>query len=478
MATIVQRGKKFAVVYDYTTAAGEKKQKWESGLSKEQAKERKAEIEYLQQSQQFVTPTGKTVEDFMKEWVPVQARLKKWSYQTYTGNLSLIRNHILPHLGNKPIQKVCRRDIDLLYDKLSRTPKGAFKNGVHVIPEDQYKGLSPDKYLSTTTIKEVHDILKPFFRKAVEYKLIRENPVPTEGPKKRDDFERTIWDEDLMADALIRLESVPLLHLAIHCAFVGSLRNGEDMAITLDCIDLVRGRIYIDKTLQRVKKSALEAIVSDTLIRVFPTVMEGKKSCLILKAPKTKKSKRFVFMTDPLKEEITKRLEQIQADKERLGDKYNDYGLLFCLENGNPIEPKLIQSWFNDWQSDQGLSYPKLEFHGVRHSAATYKLELSDGDYKSVQGDTGHAKADTLLNIYAHTQDKRRQQLSRKFEQDFYNRQNSTSTIASNEQLFGFLLEKAQSDPNLQAELFELIKENPDLQRMALTAMVAMKKSS
>lgn len=58
MATIVQRGKKFAVVYDYTTAAGEKKQKWESGLSKEQAKERKAEIEYLQQSQQFVTPTG------------------------------------------------------------------------------------------------------------------------------------------------------------------------------------------------------------------------------------------------------------------------------------------------------------------------------------------------------------------------------------------------------------------------------------
>ena len=102
MATIVQRGKKFAVVYDYTTAAGEKKQKWESGLSKEQAKERKAEIEYLQQSQQFVTPTGKTVEDFMGEWVPVQARLKKWSYQTYTGNLSLIRNHILPHLGSKP----------------------------------------------------------------------------------------------------------------------------------------------------------------------------------------------------------------------------------------------------------------------------------------------------------------------------------------------------------------------------------------
>lgn len=62
-----------------------------------------------------------------------------------------------------------------------------------------------------------------------------------------------------MADALVKLESNPLLHLAIHCAFVGSLRNGEAMAITLDCIDLVRGRIYIGKTLQRVKKSALEA---------------------------------------------------------------------------------------------------------------------------------------------------------------------------------------------------------------------------
>lgn len=130
------------------------------------------------------------------------------------------------------------------------------------------------------------------------------------------------------------------------------------------------------------------------------------------------------------------------------------------------------------WHLEQGFSYPKLEFHGVRHSAAAYKLELSDGDDKSVQGDTGHAKADTLLNIYAHTQDKRRQQLSKKFEQDFYGRQNSSPVIASNEQLFNFLLEKSQSDPSLQAELFELIKENPDLQRMVLNAMVAMKKSS
>ena len=191
--------------------------------------------------------------------------------RTYTGNLSLIRNHILPHLGSKPIQKVCRRDIDLLYDKLSRTPKGAFKNGVRVIPEEQYKGLSPDKYLSTTTIKEVHDILKPFFRKAVEYKLIRENPVPTEGPKKRDDFERTIWDEELMADALVKLESQPLLHLAIHCAFVGSLRNGEDMACLLytSCLTAFISYSSFLKMGKKIKSHFLSATFSHTT-GVFP----------------------------------------------------------------------------------------------------------------------------------------------------------------------------------------------------------------
>ena len=35
MATVIPRGKKFAVVYNYTNERGEVKQKWESGFENE-----------------------------------------------------------------------------------------------------------------------------------------------------------------------------------------------------------------------------------------------------------------------------------------------------------------------------------------------------------------------------------------------------------------------------------------------------------
>ncbi len=45
-------------------------------------------------------------------------------------------------------------------------------------------------------------------------------------------------------------------------------------------------------------------------------------------------------------------------------------------------------------------------FHGLRHSSATYQLMISGGDVKAVQGTTGHATADMLVNTYAHIQQK------------------------------------------------------------------------
>ena len=59
-------------------------------------------------------------------------------------------------------------------------------------------------------------------------------------------------------------------------------------------------------------------------------------------------------------------------------------------------------------------------FHGLRHSSATYQLLQSGGDFKSVQGNTGHATATVLMDTYAHTQDKPRLELAEKIEADFY----------------------------------------------------------
>ena len=74
--------------------------------------------------------------------------------------------------------------------------------------------------------------------------------------------------------------------------------------------------------------------------------------------------------------------------------------------------------------------FPRIVFHGLRHSSATYQLMISGGDVKAVQGTTGHATADMLVNTYAHIQQSFRVELGRKFEEGFYAKQESPSPQA------------------------------------------------
>ena len=83
------------------------------------------------------------------------------------------------------------------------------------------------------------------------------------------------------------------------------------------------------------------------------------------------------------------------------------------------VEPVLIRKKFLKWQ-DAHPEFPHIVFHGLRHSSATYQLLQSGGDFKSVQGNTGHATATVLMDTYAHTQDKPWLELTEKIEADFY----------------------------------------------------------
>ena len=55
---------------------------------------------------------------------------------------------------------------------------------------------------------------------------------------------------------------------------------------------------------------------------------------------------------------------------------------------------------------EQGL--PDVVFHSLRHTSVTYKLKLSGGDIKAVQGDSGHAQADMVTEVYGHIIDEDR----------------------------------------------------------------------
>ncbi len=91
---------------------------------------------------------------------------------------------------------------------------------------------------------------------------------------------------------------------------------------------------------------------------------------------------------------------------------------MIALDNGRPCETKVIENAFNRLKRDAGL--PNVVFHSLRHSSATYKLKLNHGDLKATQGDTGHAQAQMLTEIYAHILDEDRKINAQKFEAAFY----------------------------------------------------------
>ena len=269
------------------------------------------------------------------------------------------------------------------------------------------------------------------FQYAVEWGILVKSPVPADSPKKSTQ-ERTIWTVEEMRAALDSMED-PILHLAVHLTLVGALREGEIVGLTPEDLDFDAadgiGTFRINKSMQRVRKEALNQVDDGCIIKVFPDKLERSTTSLILKSTKTASSCRTIFMTSALKEELKKWLSQLASDEMKDPTRYHDSGMLFRLPNGLAVEPVLIRKKFLKWQ-DAHPEFPRIVFHGLRHSSATYQLMISGGDVKAVQGTTGHATADMLVNTYAHIQQSSRVELGRKFEEGFYAKQESPSPQA------------------------------------------------
>ena len=397
-----------------------------------------------------------TVEEMLYKWIPIQSTKHKWSPKTYTQSVAMVQNLIVPYIGKRKVQELRTYDIEKFYATLSKTPCGQHVHGVkQKLSEKQKKRL-----LSSTSIHEVHTLLKTAFSYAVEWDRIHKIPLPRDAPKVNAE-ERTIWDEKTMLAALQTIEN-PALHLAVHLTLVGALREGEIVGLTPEDLDFDAadgiGTFRINKSMQRVRKEALNQVDDGCIIKVFPDKLERSTTSLILKSTKTASSCRTIFMTSALKEELKKWLNQLVADEMKDPTRYHDSGMLFRLANGLAVEPVLIRKKFLKWQ-DAHPEFPRIVFHGLRHSSATYQLMISGGDVKAVQGTTGHATADMLVNTYAHIQQSSRVELGRKFEEGFYAKQESPSpqaVPASGEPTISMtaLLELLKNaDPEVKAQL-------------------------
>ena len=448
MATVVKRNKKYYVVYNYLDAEGNRKQKWESKSTMREAQSRKKEVEYKKQIGTFTVPSCTTVDELLQEYVDLYGK-NTWALSTYQSNVSLIKHYISPVIGKMKLCNITTRVIEQYYQQM-----------LHYKAVKRAIGTTQPENVSSTTVRSLHKLLRSCFSQAVKWDLMVRNPcelatVPKSNPKERD-----IWTADQIFHALEVCQD-KRLKLAISLAFAASLRIGELLALTWDCIDITPesiangyASIYINKELQRVNRQLLNTLERKDVQLIFPALNSKTITLQVLKEPKTQSSIRKVFLPTTVANELVEWKKGQDEVKEALGSEYNDYGLVFAGFNGMPTEAVKITTALHKL-IEENEDLPPIVFHSLRHSSITYKLKLNGGNIKAVQGDSGHAQANMVMDVYSHILDEDRRRNAQLFEEAFYLGSDSTTKSTMQDKLTETLgsdtLEKILQNPELAA---------------------------
>ena len=463
MASIRERNGKFAVIYNYKDSDGKKHQKWETFPTKAEAKKRKKEIEYRQEMGAFTVPKCKTVKDLMEEYVPLYGK-EHWALSHYAKNMSLINNYIVPLIGDTKLSDINTRYLEKFYQSMTQMPG-------HINPISK----KANEHISSSTIRDIHKLLRSAFQQAVKWELLDKNPAAYATTPKWKKKEREIWTAEMVMYALEVCDD-ERLKLAISLAFSCSLRLGELLGLTWDCIDISdeaiaanKAFVFINKEAQRVDKEALVELEGKDVMTVFPERSKTNKTVLVLKTPKTDSSVRKVFLPKTVAYQLIEWRKEQEKLKDILGSEYTDYNLVMATSYGLPIGNGAIRNSFKKLIKEHNL--PPVVFHSLRHTSVTYKLKLNGGDIKAVQGDSGHSQINMVTDVYSHIIDDDRRRNAEMFEDAFYGKKNLDPQLRKNEEG-----ENVMTVPEgVDAELLAKVLANPEMAALLTSLAKTMK---
>ena len=266
MASVRERNGKYCVIYSFTDPEGKRRQKWETFRTKTEATRRRQEIEYRLSTGTFTVPNCSTFRELLKEYVELYGK-DKWSMSTYGRNTALIRNYILPLIGDTRIQDINTRFLEKYYQQLLKTP---------AVPNQYRQRRSDNETVGTSTIRDAHKLIRSCFEQAVKWELIEKNPAISATVPKHKSVPRKIWTAETLLKATDLCEDKELM-LAINLSFATTLRMGELLGLTWDCVDISkesvetgRASIRINKELQRVSKDVIHELDGKDIILTFP----------------------------------------------------------------------------------------------------------------------------------------------------------------------------------------------------------------
>jgi integrase len=323
--------------------------------SREDAEKRLTQLLRERDTGSAIDPSKTTLGQYLDTWLE-ECQVEPTTLQRYRG---LVEHQIKPHIGSAILQELTTAAVKAWHKTLRE--RGGFQG----------------KPLADNSVLQAHRVLGKALRDAKEIRLINSNPASdVSQPKVRKKKDVQILTAAEIRDILEKLREHELYSI-VALALATGMRRGELLAINWPNVDLDRGTITVERSLEELKDGSLR-----------------------LKAPKTKAGRRTI--TIPAVTVQMLRDHRTAVWKRRLvlglGKAPND-ALVFEAMDGGPMSPsKISKAWK---RACKALGLPKVPFHVLRHTHASALIAAKE-DVVKISRRLGHSSPTVTLSIYAH----------------------------------------------------------------------------
>jgi integrase len=307
----------------------------------------------------MVKPSPETFEQFMSEWFDQHAR-HKCTPKTVERYRQLAA-YVFPHIGAVRLQDVSTLMLQRLFNKMKESGGRDRKT----------KNPRP---LAAKTVRHIAGLIHGALGTAIEWGLIKTNPVITKNLPKVPKREAVALDADQLAWYADAARAAGLYEFLMVDAGTGC-RRGELLALTWNDVDFIGHVLWISKSLEQTK--------------------EG----LRLKSTKNERPRRI-----PLAPSTIEILRSVQVEQEHRRKLYGpDYktslNLVFCTPDGDYLKPDSVTAKACLIARKAGLKNTSI--HTLRHSHGSQLLSAGV-PLPTVSKRLGHANVYTTARIYSH----------------------------------------------------------------------------
>ena len=314
----------------------------------------------------LATGPQQTLKECLERWVEQVCKLTR-EPNTYRAYRSAIRRHLIPALGHIKLQKLTIAHLQAFYAEKA-------------------------EMLKPGSLSSINAALGGALEDALKQGLVARNVAKLVDLPTKQRYEGQILTVE-QAKKLLETARGSRLDALLLVALTTGLRRGEVAALHWGDIELESGVLQVRHTLVRVN---------------------GKG--LVEREPKSKAGRRKIALSVVVIEALKKhRIRQLEA-RIKMGDRWQESGLVFCEVDGTYFDPNTIWRSFKNLLKVAGL--PNVRFHDLRHGAATVLL-AAGVPLKVVSELLGHSSIAITADIYAHVLPEQQQEVVKKMD-DLY----------------------------------------------------------